>query len=98
MTPRRLTPFRQALLGLALGVVYGLVCRLLFDPQGGFHRADSLRELWAIMSLSFIFLVPFALGFLVIWFGETKKSWAARVFQPWLAGAMFMAAAIVCHL
>jgi hypothetical protein len=62
MPPRRLTPFRQALLGLALGVVYGLVCRLLFDPKTK-HEAEAF---WAIMSLSFIFLVPLALGFLVI--------------------------------
>jgi uncharacterized protein YndB with AHSA1/START domain len=97
MTPRRLTPFWQALLGLAFGVVYGLVCRLLFHPSS--KPSDrELEALWAIMSLSFIFLVPLSLGFLVIWFGETKKSWAARVFQPWLAGAMFMAAAIVLHL
>ncbi len=63
MTSRRLTPFRQALLGLALGVVYGLVCRLLFHPTS--KPSDrSLEALWAIMSLSFIFLVPLALGFL----------------------------------
>jgi uncharacterized protein YndB with AHSA1/START domain len=97
MTPRRLTPFRQALLGLALGVVYGLVCRLMFDPKSK-PSTDSHEALWAIMSLSFIFLVPMALGFLVIWFGETEKSWGRRVFQPWLAGLAFMAAAIVLHL
>jgi uncharacterized protein YndB with AHSA1/START domain len=94
MTPRRLTPFRQALLGLALGVVYGLVCRLLFDPKTK-HEAEAF---WAIMSLSFIFLVPLALGFLVILFGESEKSWLRRVFQPWLAGLAFMAAAIAFHL
>ena len=96
-SPRWLTPFRQARLGLALGVVYGLVCRLMFDPVGG-PSTDSPRVLLAIMSLSFIFLVPLVLGFLVIWFGETKKSWAARVFQPWLAGLAFLAAAILFHL
>ncbi|MFN5057183.1 MAG: hypothetical protein ACK5FI_04275, partial [Verrucomicrobiota bacterium] len=85
MTPRWLTPFRQALLGLALGVVYGLVCRLSFD-------------VWLIMSVSFIFLVPLALGFLVIWFGETEKHWGRRVFQPWLASLAFLAAAILFQL
>jgi uncharacterized protein YndB with AHSA1/START domain len=97
MTPRRLSPLRQALLGLALGVVYGLVCRLLFHSSSK-PSERSLEWLWAIMSLSFIFLVPLSLGFLVIWFGETKKNWVGRVFQPWLAGAVFMAAAIVLHL
>ena len=98
MTPRRLTPFRQALLGLALGVVYGLICRLLFHVKVVPPMPHVPEGLWAIMSVSFIYLVPLALGFLVIWFGETKKSWAARVFQPWLAGLAFMAAAIVLHL
>jgi uncharacterized protein YndB with AHSA1/START domain len=97
MTPRWLTPFRQARLGLALGVVYGLVCRLMFDPRGG-PSTDSLRVLLAIMSVSFIFLVPLALGFLVIWFGESEKSWVRRVFQPWLAGLAFLAAAILFQL
>ena len=97
MTPRRLTPFRQALLGLALGVVYGLICRLLFYPRGD-PSTDSLRVLLAIMSVSFIFLVPLALGFLVIWFGESEKSWVRRVFQPWLADLAFLAAAILFQL
>ena len=97
MTPRRLTPFRQALLGLALGVVYGLGCRFLFDPFVT-SAPGSAKELWAIMSVSFIFLVPLALGFLVIWFGESEKSLVRRVFQPWLAGLAFMAATIVFHL
>jgi uncharacterized protein YndB with AHSA1/START domain len=97
MNPQRLTPLRQALLGLVLGVVYGLVCRVLFEP-GSKTSTESMETLWVIMSLSFIFLVPLALGFLVIWFGESKKSWVSRVFQPWLAGAAFMASAIVFHL
>ena len=97
MTPRWLTPFRQTLLGLAVGLVYGLVCRLLFNMKG--YTSTGLNEgLWAIMSLSFIFLVPMALGFLVIWFGESEKRWVRRVFQPWLAGLAFMSAAIVFHL
>lgn len=97
MSSPRLSLPRQALLGLAVGVVYGLVCRLLFNSKG--NPSEGLNEgLWAIMSLSFIFLVPMALGFLVVWFSETQKSWARRVFRPWLAGLAFMAAAIAFHL
>jgi len=97
MSSPRLSFPRQALLGLAVGVVYGLVCRLLFNAQG--NPREGLNEgLWAIMGLSFIFLVPMALGFLVVWFSETQKSWARRVFQPWLAGLAFMVAAIATHL
>ncbi|MFM7742442.1 MAG: hypothetical protein ACKO8X_02970, partial [Verrucomicrobiota bacterium] len=97
MSSPRLSLPRQALLGLAVGVVYGLVCRLLFNSKG--NPSEGLNDgLLAIMSLSFIFLVPMALGFLVVWFGESQKSWARRVFQPWLAGLAFMAAAIVFHL
>jgi uncharacterized protein YndB with AHSA1/START domain len=97
MNPRRLTPLRQAFLGLALGVAYGLICRLLFAPTAK-PSSESLEALWAIMSLSFIFLVPLALGLLVVWYGESVRSWWRRVFQPWLAGLAFMAAAIVFHL
>lgn len=93
MSTRRLTAPWQALLGLALGVVYGLGCRVIFHPPAGL--AKSLLH---VMSLSFIFIVPLALGFLVVWFGETEKSWLRRVFGPWLAGVLFMAAAIGFHL
>jgi len=97
MSSPRLSLPRQALLGLAVGVVYGLVCRLLFNSKG--NPSEGLDDgLLAIMSLSFIFLVPMALGFLVVWFSETQKSWARRVFRPWLAGLAFMAAAIAFHL
>jgi uncharacterized protein YndB with AHSA1/START domain len=85
------------LLGLALGVVYGLGCRLLFSPFVA-SAPGSDKELWAIMSVSFIFLVPFALGFLVIWFGETETSWPRRIFGPWLAAVLFMTATILLHL
>jgi hypothetical protein len=87
----------QALLGLVLGVVYALGCRLLFSPFVT-SAPGTAKELWAIMSVSFIFLVPLALGFLVIWFGESEKSWVRRVFQPWVAGLAFMVAAIATHL
>ncbi|GBL30071.1 hypothetical protein EMGBS10_12210 [Opitutia bacterium] len=98
MSSPRLSLPRQALLGLAVGVVYGLVCRLLFDSKGNPSEVSKDEGLLAIMSLSFIFLVPMALGFLVVWFSETQKSWARRVFRPWLAGLAFMAAAIAFHL
>ncbi len=97
MSSPRLSPPLQAFLGLALGVVYGLVCRLLFNVKA--YPSEGVQGgLWAIMSLSFIFLVPMALGFLVIWFGETEKSWVRRIFQPWFAGLAFMVAAIASHL
>ena len=93
MSARRLTAPWQALLGLVLGVAYGLGCRVIFHmPESWSFHAPK----WAlaVMSLSFIFLVPLVLGFLVVWFGEAEKSWLRRIFGPWLAGLLFMAAAI----
>ena len=97
MSEPRLSAKQKLGVGLCMGVAYGLLCRLFFAPWAkpgpGLDRAA-----WAVMSASFIFLVPFALGFIVVWFGEVEKSWLRRIFGPWLAGLVFMAAAMVFNL
>ena len=95
MSDRRLSSLQQLLVGLVLGAGYGLICRLLFAPTGHGGKASAFYE---IMTISFIFLVPLVLGFMVVWFGEVQKSWPRRIFGPWLAGLVFMAAALAFNL
>ena len=95
MSDRRLSSLQQLLVGLLLGAGYGLVCRLLFAPMNHGGKASAF---YAVMSFSFIFLIPLALGFVVVSFGEVQKSWLRRIFGPWLAGLIFMVAALVFNL
>jgi hypothetical protein len=94
MSERRLSTPQKLLVGLFSGAVYGLICRLFFAKS----LAASAPALYGIMTGSFIFLVPLALGFVVVWFGEVERSWWRRIFGPWLAGLVFMAAAILFNL
>jgi phosphoglycerol transferase MdoB-like AlkP superfamily enzyme len=53
-----------------------------------------------LMSVSFIFLVPIALGFVTVWYSPEKwrmKWWYAAV-MPWLAAFLFLAGAMLANL
>src|SRR5690349_18614622 len=67
-------------IGCALGAAYGILARLMF----GLNKTGGI---FAVMSSSFIFGVPVALGFITVWFGEYREryGWPRRVLAPWLA-------------
>ena len=79
-----------ALLGAALGAAYGLVARLVF----GFGLTQG--NVFEVMSTAFIFGVPFALGFVTIWFGdpENKVRWWHCISLPWIAGLLCLLCAL----
>ena len=72
-------------LGIVLGALYGVYARLMF----GLNHEESGRSgrIFAVMSSSFIFGVPLALGFITVWFGEyrEKYGWPRRILMPWVA-------------
>lgn len=78
-------------IGVILGAVYGLFARFVF----GFGDAHS--DTFAVMTLSFVFLVPIALGFITVWCGEhrAKYGWARRILMPWSASLLFLAGCLV---
>lgn len=67
-------------IGCALGCAYGVFARVAFGTQSG-------RDVFAVMTLSFIFGVPVVLGFITVWFGEYREQygWARRVLTPWVS-------------
>jgi hypothetical protein len=75
--------------GILAGLAYGLFARLMFDRKVS-------GNLIGIMSASFLLLVPFAIGFLCVYAGESKGrwSWGQRILVPWIAAGACMAAAI----
>ncbi|NBY37639.1 MAG: hypothetical protein EBQ59_09360, partial [Verrucomicrobia bacterium] len=94
MSEHRFSARQQLAFGLVLGWFYGLICRLTVRSS-----AKATASVWyGIMTCSFIFLVPLALGFVVVWFGEVEKRWLRRIFGPWLAGLLFLAAALAFNL
>jgi hypothetical protein len=65
--------------GAGVGLIYGLVMRLGMQL---FHES----HLFLVMSIGFLFLVPFAMGFISIYWIERREpqGFAIWVFLPWL--------------
>lgn len=65
-------------IAVAFGVLYGVVCQLAI-------RANAIGDLYGAMSFGFVFILPFILGFVTVWFAtdEQRKSWAFRIIAPW---------------
>jgi len=71
--------------GLAAGVIYGFLIRFLFS---NYH----LQDYWAVMTIGFMFLFPFTLGILAVYFGEIDgpRSWKFRFFMPWVPALLLL--------
>ena len=83
---------KLVIIGALLGVVYGLVARLVF----GFAVWEDFFE---VMSGAFILGVPLSLGFIAVWFGpyRTSRRYNDLIFVPWLSAlaCLFCALALV---
>jgi hypothetical protein len=73
------------LIGCLLGSAYGIFARFAFGLGWG-----RLGNVFEVMTGSFIFGVPVALGFITVWFGEyrEKYGWGRRILTPWLSSAV----------
>ncbi|HEY0781740.1 MAG TPA: hypothetical protein VGE98_04730 [Thermoanaerobaculia bacterium] len=74
--------------GAASGAGYGLLARLLF--------AKLLPDSFGVMAAAFLFLVPFVLGFVTVFLGESagRWSWPVRLFYPWIPALLALACAL----
>jgi hypothetical protein len=75
MSQNRAKPFYPVLSGIGAGILYGLVSRFLFNSN--WDRVTN-QTIFAVMTLGFIFLVPFALGFLTVYISEFEKCRGCR--------------------
>jgi hypothetical protein len=82
-TVRLLRP--AILVGLATGLAYGIVSR--FAANSG-----RFQSLFAVMTLSFLLLVPIVIGYLTVR-PHPYPSWAYRLLAPWLPTVLSV---IVC--
>ena len=73
-----------------MGAGYGLFARLIF----GMHLQSAAT--FEIMSSSFILGVPFALGFIAVWTGESqgRYHWGKRIVMPWQAALVCLFACL----
>lgn len=77
---RSLRTALSILSGVGVGLGYALLTLLAF-------RADQNSALLAVMSLGFLFVMPFAVGALTVVAAppELRTSWAYAILSPWLA-------------
>ncbi|MEY3772265.1 MAG: hypothetical protein RL067_279 [Verrucomicrobiota bacterium] len=101
MSESRFSLRKQMHLGVGLGILYGLFCRVLFHGADEWVRQAFGRTgvaLLGIMSISFLFLVPAALGFIVIWFEREERRWARMLFGPWVSAVIMTLCTVALQL
>ena len=101
MSESRFSLHKQMHLGVGLGILYGLFCRVMFHGGAAAVR-DSVSAVWfelfTIMSISFMFLVPAALGFIVVWFERGERRWARMLFGPWISALIMTLCTVALQL
>lgn len=90
--PARARQLLVALLGVLLGLAYGLLARLAVDRPPGAPPRPALAVAFAGMSVCFLFLVPLALGALTALFSpRTRWRWLYYLFLPVVPCLLLMA-------
>ena len=81
----------KSLFAITLVSLYGLCIRLLFISIGGLTQ---------IMSVTFIFLVPMAIGYLTVFLLPAKnvQSYLAAFFMPWLTSLVILAITLAFNI
>jgi len=87
LTPR--APRAALWTGVGAAVVYGLAFRLLINRPG-------FGNLFGAMTIAFLFLVPFVVGYLTVHVGDRdgKWSWPRRLLLPWLSALLSLGIAL----
>jgi hypothetical protein len=80
--------WRQILGPVSISVAFGLVMRLLFGHQD----IGIFMDFLLVMSLSFLILVPYGIGYLTVWFlpkSDISSKWYCALI-PWLPVVLLM--------
>ena len=77
-------------LGLVIGILYGAAVRLIFTHS-------RFVEVFVVMSLGFIFVMPLTLGVLTVYFGarERSRGWLYLAFMPWVPCLVLLGAVAI---
>lgn len=90
---------RSTLVGVLTGTVYGIVARFLYGTHASqwliMHIGNPARQvIYSVMTVSFLVLVPLALGFLTVYWAsqDDLPGLAYSFFMPWVSMAVSLAA------
>ncbi|MFM7201664.1 MAG: hypothetical protein ACKO6N_12820 [Myxococcota bacterium] len=74
---------------IGVGIVHGLMARLAFGYE-------PLKDVLGVMTISFIYLVPFTIGLITVYLGEQEQrlGWATRLTLPLLPAFLALVAAL----
>ena len=98
MSEDRFSLRNQMHLGVGLGILYGLVQRVLFHGHVEPFSSSAWYPVFMIMSFSFLFLVPAALGFIVVWFDRRERRWSRMLFGPWISSLIMTLCTVALQL
>ncbi len=78
------------LISTAIGILYGLFFRLVF-------ALDAFKSFFEIMSVGFIFGVPFVIGFLACFVADPDRNWRLWKFLlfPWVPSTLALGGALL---
>ncbi len=81
--------FRKIGIVIIVPLIFALIVHFIFGVQGW-------GSLFTVMSISFLFLVPFGIGALTIYLSDVEKvkSKLYRVFMPWVPIFAFLIATL----
>ncbi len=75
---------RVLLTGLAVSLLYGIVTRFAFGLTGSVDVFGEKDSAWytafSVMTVAFLFVVPFVMGFSVVYLGRIQRFWRALWF------------------
>jgi hypothetical protein len=88
LAPR--TPPSALWTGVAASVAYGVAFRLLISHPGA-------AAFFGAMTIAFLFVVPFVIGFLTVHVGDRDGTWTwpHRLFLPWLSALLSLGVALL---
>lgn len=98
MSEDRFSLRSQLHLGVGLGILYGLLNRVLFHSHVEPSSSSAWYPVFMIMSFSFLFLVPAALGFIVVWFDRRERRWSRMLFGPWISALIMTLCTVALQL
>lgn len=88
------------LAGVAIGAAYGILARLVFRFPTVVRAGPLLENMFGVMTIAFLFVVPIGLGALTVAFlpAPVRRSVLAWILLPWLACVGLLAGVVVTLL
>lgn len=79
--------------GVIIGALYGLAAQFIL-------KVADLKDVFSIMTLGFVFVLPICLGVVTVYFANTeaRASWRFRILMPWATASLCLLLAMITGL